>query len=52
MTDTRTVRVVDDSRVSRLMARQFILSNQPGWTVIEAATVEDALDKARSLSPC
>mgnify|MGYP000147277579 CR=1 FL=1 len=51
MTDTKTVLVVDDSRVSRLMARQFILSKQPGWTVIEAATGEDALDKARGLSP-
>lgn len=28
MTDTRTVLVVDDSRVSRSMARQFILSKQ------------------------
>jgi CheY-like chemotaxis protein len=51
MTDTKTVLVVDDSRVSRLMARQFILSKEPGWTVIEAATGEDALDKARGLSP-
>ena len=51
MNDTKTVLVVDDSRVSRLMARQFILSKQPAWNVIEAATGEDALDKADGISP-
>ena len=51
MTTTKTVLVVDDSRVSRLMARQFILSKQPDWTVIEAATGEDALIQASGLSP-
>jgi CheY-like chemotaxis protein len=51
MNDNKTVLVVDDSRVSRLMARQFILSAQPGWTVEDAATGEEALDKVKSIHP-
>lgn len=51
MNDKNTVLVVDDSRVSRLMARQFILSKQPTWSVIEAGTGEEALEKVRGLSP-
>ena len=51
MTDSKTVLVVDDSRVSRMMARQFILSRQPGWRVEEAASGEQALDMAGALSP-
>jgi CheY-like chemotaxis protein len=51
MNDSKTVLVVDDSRVSRLMARQFILARRPGWQVEEAATGEEALEKARAMSP-
>lgn len=51
MNESKTVLVVDDSRVSRLMARQFILTRQPGWLVVEAATGEEALDKVRAMSP-
>jgi CheY-like chemotaxis protein len=51
MSDTTTVLVVDDSRVSRLMARQFINSKQPQWQVEEAATGEEALLMAASLKP-
>jgi CheY-like chemotaxis protein len=51
MNDIKTVLVVDDSRVSRMMARQFILSAQPGWTVEDAATGEEALDKVKSICP-
>jgi CheY-like chemotaxis protein len=51
MNDTKTVLVVDDSRVSRLMARQFILSKRPGWTVVEAANGEEAIALARGLAP-
>ena len=51
MNETKTVLVVDDSRVSRLMARQFILSRQPHWQVVEAASGEEALEKAPSLTP-
>ncbi len=51
MNQAKTVLVVDDSRVSRLMARQFILSARPSWTVEEAATGEDAIAKAQALNP-
>ncbi|MET3133766.1 two-component system chemotaxis response regulator CheY [Oxalobacteraceae bacterium GrIS 1.11] len=51
MVNNKTVLVVDDSRVSRLMERQFILSKHPDWIVEEAATGEEALAKAQSLSP-
>ncbi|WP_426107524.1 response regulator [Massilia sp. TSP1-1-2] len=51
MNDTTTVLVVDDSRVSRMMARQFILSAKPLWTVEEAGTGEEAIARVATLSP-
>ncbi len=51
MNETPTVLIVDDSRVSRLMARQFILSTRPEWTVLEAATGEDAIEQVKTVSP-
>lgn len=51
MNQAKTVLVVDDSRVSRLMARQFILSARPSWTVEEAATGEEAITKAQAIDP-
>jgi two-component system chemotaxis response regulator CheY len=51
MNDTTSVLIVDDSRVSRMMARSFILTKQPGWDVVEAATGEEALEKAKTLAP-
>lgn len=51
MNHSKTVLVVDDSRVSRLMARQFILSQHADWIVEEAATGEDALEKVKTISP-
>ena len=51
MSQSTTVLVVDDSRVSRLMARQFILSARPHWTVEDAATGEQALDMVKTICP-
>lgn len=51
MKEMTTVLVVDDSRVSRMMARQFILSARPGWSVEDAATGEEALEKVKTVSP-
>lgn len=51
MNDSKTVLIVDDSRVSRMMARQFILSAKPDWTVEEAGTGEEALDKVKTVTP-
>lgn len=46
-----TVLVVDDSKVSRLLARQFILQKHPDWIVAEAASGEDAIDTLRTMTP-
>ncbi|TFW20987.1 response regulator [Massilia arenosa] len=51
MTNQQKVLVVDDSRVSRLMARQFILAAHPDWIIDEAATGEDAIAKAQAFQP-
>ncbi len=51
MTDVKTILVVDDSRVSRLMARQYILSKCPSWLVEEASSGEEALEKVKTISP-
>ena len=48
MNTSRTVLVVDDSRVSRLVARKFILGAHPDWIVEEASTGEEALEKVRA----
>ncbi|MES2878284.1 MAG: response regulator [Pseudomonadota bacterium] len=51
MSENKIVLVVDDSRVSRMMARQFILSARPDWTVEEAASGEEALEKVKDMAP-
>lgn len=51
MPQAKTVLIVDDSRVSRLLARQYITALCPGWGVEEAGTGEEALDKARAAPP-
>ena len=51
MTTTKTVLIVDDSRVSRMMARQYIAALRSGWRVEEAGTGEESLLKAREVPP-
>lgn len=51
MNNKRTVLIVDDSRVSRMMARQYILSKKPDWAVEEACTGEEAIAKAAICGP-
>ncbi|MFL6660186.1 MAG: response regulator transcription factor [Massilia sp.] len=46
-----TALIVDDSRVSRMMARQFIHSTRPDWVVEDAATGEEAIDKSKLAPP-
>ncbi len=46
-----TILIVDDSRVSRLVTRQHILTRHADWTVVEAGTGEEALAKAPDLQP-
>jgi len=45
------VLVVDDSRVSRLLSKQCIAQQRPDWTVAEAASGEEALEKLKDISP-
>ena len=51
MPQAKTVLIVDDSRVSRLMARQYITGLHPDWIVAEAGTGEEALVKSREVGP-
>ena len=46
-----SILIVDDSRVSRMMSRQFILSVHPDWHIDEAASGEEALVKLDSMTP-
>lgn len=47
----KTILVVDDSRVSRLLSRQMILGMHADWVVEEAASAEEALTKLDTFSP-
>ena len=40
----KTLLIVDDSRVSRMMIRAFILAKHPQWIIIEAASGNEALE--------
>ncbi|HEY5801775.1 MAG TPA: response regulator [Burkholderiaceae bacterium] len=51
MSAHKTILIVDDSRVSRLMARTYIVNKYPDWTVLEASTGEEALEKAQASTP-
>jgi CheY-like chemotaxis protein len=40
----KTLLIVDDSRVSRMMIRAFVLAQHPNWIIIEAASGNEALE--------
>lgn len=40
----KTLLIVDDSRVSRMMIRAFVLAKYPQWIIIEAASGNEALE--------
>ena len=40
----KTLLIVDDSRVSRMMIRTFSLAKYPQWIIIEAASGNEALE--------
>lgn len=40
---SKTLLIVDDSRVSRMMIRTLVMKHRPGWTILEAASGEEAL---------
>ena len=51
MSEAKTILIVDDSRVSRMMIRSFVLEKHPDWVMVEAVSGEDALEKIRTVAP-
>lgn len=51
MTTPKTLLIVDDSRVSRMMIKGRILMAHPDWILHEAGCAEEALALAASESP-
>ncbi|CAN5258906.1 hypothetical protein BH11PSE11_BH11PSE11_15870 [soil metagenome] len=47
----KNILVVDDSRLSRMLSRQFILSIHPDWIIEEAPSAEDAIIKLDTYKP-
>jgi CheY-like chemotaxis protein len=47
----KTVLLVDDSRVARMMTKRIIEVNLPGWQVAEAACGEEAMEQLARLDP-
>ena len=47
----KTVLLVDDSRVARMMTRSVVEKACPGWTIVEAASGEEALEAAAAARP-
>jgi len=39
--------IVDDSRLARMVIKQYTLSIHPSWNVIEASNGEEALEKSQ-----
>ncbi|WP_096703758.1 response regulator [Magnetospirillum sp. 15-1] len=48
---SRTVLLVDDSRVARMMTRSVVEKSCPGWVIIEASTGEEALALVAASAP-
>jgi CheY-like chemotaxis protein len=47
----KIVLIVDDSRVARMMTRHLIEQNRPDWTIIEAETGEQAVERFQEARP-
>ena len=47
MSKTKTLLIVDDSRIARLMIRNIVTDKQPDWKILEAGNAEEALQRAR-----
>lgn len=48
---TQTLLVVDDSKVSRMMIKAKVQQLQPTWTLLEAASGEEAVAMVRASAP-
>jgi len=47
----KSVLVVDDSRLARMLISKYILSVHPHWVIIEASSGQEAQEKAKLESP-
>jgi CheY-like chemotaxis protein len=47
----KTLLIVDDSRVSRMMIRALVLERHPDWQIFEAANGAEAVDQVRENMP-
>lgn len=47
---SKTILIVDDSRISRMLIRAVVVEAKPDWTVIEAESSEAALNKVKGVS--
>lgn len=47
----KSVLVVDDSRLARLMISKFIANRHPHWLILEAGSGPEAIEKAKVESP-
>ncbi|UXY14151.1 response regulator [Chitiniphilus purpureus] len=48
---TKTVLIVDDSTLSRMLIRNLIVERHPDWTILEAASGEAALELVGTTRP-
>ena len=39
----KTMLIVDDSRLSRMLVRNFVIEHKPDWNLIEAENGDEAL---------
>ncbi len=50
MANNKTVLVVDDSRLARMMIKRIIKSHYPNWEMLEAQSAEEALELSEGKS--
>lgn len=48
---TKSLLVVDDSRLSRMMITKLVLHFHPDWVIAEATSGQEAIEKAKIASP-
>lgn len=51
MPDNKTVLIVDDSRVSRMMIKAIVVDNHPDWSILEAGDGEETLTLTKDNPP-
>ena len=44
---SKSILIVDDSRVSRMMIKSIVVDQHPDWTITEAADGQQAIDTAK-----